>query len=123
VADNFHLGKRRRRQNRFEEPEDPRHKRGNIHKELACLASCIRSELHWNRKSMPGHTHEELGIVVLEYGRNCRGGSFRVCRTTAEADTLVVCYVSPKSVNRMYAAFITYRALESFGRRSRNLYV
>jgi hypothetical protein len=37
VADNFHLGKRRRRQNRLEEPEDPRHKRGDIHEELACL--------------------------------------------------------------------------------------
>ena len=92
MADNFHLGKRRSRQNGFEEPEDPRHKRGDIHEELACLVSYIRSELHWNWKMTPRHTYEELGIVVLKYGRDRRGCSFRVCCTTAEGDTLVVCF-------------------------------
>jgi hypothetical protein len=98
VANNFHLGKRRRRQNRFEEPEDPRHKRGDIHEELARLVSYIRSELHWNWKMTPWHTYEELRIVVLEYGRDRRGGSFRVCRAAAEGDTLIVCFTKSQSI-------------------------
>jgi hypothetical protein len=49
-------------------------------------------QLHWNWKMMSRHTYEELGIMVLEYGRDRRGSSFRVCRTAAEGDTLVVCF-------------------------------
>ena len=65
----------------------------------------------------PRHTYEELGIVVLEYARDGRGGSFRVRRTAAKGNTLVVCF-TPKSVNHKCAARRTYRALESFGRQS-----
>ena len=38
MADDFHLGKRRGGQNGLEEPEDPRHKRGDVYEKLAGLA-------------------------------------------------------------------------------------
>ena len=41
VADDLHLGKRRSGQNRLEEPEDPRHKRGDIYEKLACLVRTV----------------------------------------------------------------------------------
>jgi hypothetical protein len=78
VANNFHLGKRRRRQNRPEEPEDPRHKRGDIHEKLACLASYIVIVRVILEQEKPRNTHEELGIMVLKYARDRRGSSFRV---------------------------------------------
>ena len=42
VSDDLHLGKGRSGQNRLEEPEDPRHKRGDVHEKLACLAQTAR---------------------------------------------------------------------------------
>jgi len=67
-----------------------------------------------------GQTHEELGIVVLEYGRYGRSGRFRVCGAAVETDTFVVYIIK---VGQRYAHVLTaaYRALESFGRRFQNL--
>ena len=88
VSDNLHLGKGRSGQNRLEEPKDPRHKRGDVHEKLACLAQTAR--VSQEQGMVPRQTHEEFGIMVLKYGRNCRGSSFRVCRATAEGDTFIV---------------------------------
>jgi len=42
ITDDFHLGKRRGGQDGFEEPEDPRHDRGDVHEKLARLEQRIR---------------------------------------------------------------------------------
>jgi hypothetical protein len=120
VADDLHLGKRRSGQNRLEEPEDPRHKRGDIHEKLASLVRTV-SVCIGVSKMTPRHTHEEFRIMVLKYGRDRRGSSFRVCSATAEGHTFIIYFYW--SVDCMYAEFSTYRVLESSGQRIQNLLV
>lgn len=64
VTDDLHLGNRRGGQHGFEEPEDPRHDRGNVHEKLARLKQRIR--VIESSRTVQRYTHEELGIVFLK---------------------------------------------------------